>query len=180
MQFVAVSSGFDAGHMACKTGQAMFRKLLLAAVAVLVGFHVWLFASQAWAGELADFGLLIRWGISGGLIWALAELHRQGESVVWGRKAVAVWLLAASLHGPAVAERVGAADLRSVQDVAVTVVQISIAGVVLGALLLLAALAAVRRRPALRVARADTRPVVSALLLSGSSLLVAPRPPPLA
>jgi len=65
--------------------------------ALLVAFHVWLFGSQLWDGQLVDLALGVRWLIAAGLVAALANLRRRGLSVVWGRHAVALWVLAALL-----------------------------------------------------------------------------------
>jgi hypothetical protein len=83
---------------------AAIRLLIRALVATLALFHGWLFASQAAGGDLAEPGLALRWIVAGGLVTALSVLWRRGESLS-GRKAVAVWVLAALLHGPALADR---------------------------------------------------------------------------
>jgi len=70
--------------------------------AMLVAFHGWLFAAQVAAGRLEDPWLILRWTLAAGLVAALAALRRSGASV-WSRQGIAVWVLAALLHGPAVA-----------------------------------------------------------------------------
>ncbi|MFA5910967.1 MAG: hypothetical protein WC815_19495 [Vicinamibacterales bacterium] len=70
--------------------------------AVLVTFHGWLFATQAAAGRLDDPWLVFRWLLAVGLVSALMAIRRGGASV-WSRQGIAVWVLAALLHGPAVA-----------------------------------------------------------------------------
>ena len=98
------------GHFSSKlakmTSEVLIRRALLTAGALLALFHVWLFAGQAWNGHLADPALLLRWLFAGGLVAALVGLRRQGTSIFRGRKAVAIWVLAALLHGPAVARRI--------------------------------------------------------------------------
>lgn len=83
---------------------AGIRLLIRAVVATLALFHMGLFAGQIARGELGDPGLALRWVVAGGLATALAVLWRRGESLS-GRRAVAVWVLAALLHGPALADR---------------------------------------------------------------------------
>jgi hypothetical protein len=83
----------------------MIRRILLAAGGSLALFHVWLFAGQAWEGQLADPALILRWLFAAALVAALVGLRRQGASIFRGRNAVAIWLLAALLHGPAAAHR---------------------------------------------------------------------------
>jgi hypothetical protein len=159
---------------------AMLRKTLALAGVSLVLFHAWLFAGQAWGGELADLALVGRWAVAGGLLWALWRLGRQGASLFRGRKAVAIWLLAAMLHGPAVAERMDAPGIPALPEVAATLTQLVLGAAFGTALLLLVAIGAARRRPMRRfppiaAAEAAFRP-----LPPGSFLVVAPRPPPLA
>jgi hypothetical protein len=99
--------------------------LIRAAVAVLVLFHGWLFLSQVAGGELTDPGVALRWIVAGGLVTALSGLWRRGESLA-GRRAVAVWVLAALLHGPALAERqVPGENLASVPGAVVSVLLIA-------------------------------------------------------
>ncbi|MGE0866304.1 MAG: hypothetical protein AB7P34_20580 [Vicinamibacterales bacterium] len=69
---------------------------------VLAAFHGWLFAVQAAEGRLDDPWLVFRWTAAAALVVALAAIHRGGASV-WSRQGIAVWVLAALLHGPAVA-----------------------------------------------------------------------------
>ena len=155
----------------------MVRRVLSAAAALLAAFHVWLFADQIVTGELGDIAVLSRWLIGAGLTAALVNLHRRGLSLVRGRHAVAVWLLAALLHGPALARSVdGAAP--SIPEVVSTVVQTVTGIVTFGTLLLLLSLRSPRpQAPAWRRLAAFDGPVATARLLD-SVLQFAPRPPP--
>jgi hypothetical protein len=67
-----------------------------------VGFHGWLLASQLAAGRLAEPGLVLRWVVAAALVAGLAALYRSRLSI-WSQKGIAIWVLAALLHGPAVA-----------------------------------------------------------------------------
>ena len=155
----------------------MVRKVLTAAGALLAGFHVWLFIGQLGDGRLADASLLARWGVAAGLGVALWYLRRQNISLFWGRKAVAVWLLAAVLHGPALTDGLAAVDTSAAAEVASVMLQVT-AGAVWLTLLVFSALTLRRRTsvagPWLRLAPAPSR--LSRYRLSATPL--APRPPP--
>lgn len=157
----------------------MFRRSLTLAGAALVAFHVWLFAGQVWSGALADPGLIFRWLVAGGLIGGLILLKRQGESLVRSRKAVALWVLAALLHGPAVAHRLEAPGAPAVPEVIVTLTQ-TIAGVagLIGFAFLLAGLTARRRFAYVALGLLAVRVFVPALSPSVGRAF-SPRPPPL-
>ncbi len=146
--------------------------------AALAAFHVWLFAGQVWSGALTDPGLLFRWLVAAGLIGGLIILKRQGESLVWGRKAVALWVLAALLHGPALATRLDAPGAVPIPEIVVSLTQ-TVAGLIglVGLGLFLAGLGA-RRRPALvALGRPAVCVSLPALHLS-AGYRFSPRPPP--
>ncbi len=156
----------------------MVRKTLTLTGALLVAFHVWLFGSQMWEGQLLDLALVTRWAIAAALLAALFHLHRRGISVIRSRQAIAVWLLTATLHGPALARDL---DLTApaMPEVVATLAQTtaSLAGL---ATLLLFGLAFLRRgqRPALLSISRRDMPAVAGALSSASFLPFAPRPPP--
>lgn len=157
----------------------MIRTLLAFAGAALAGFHAWLFAAQVAAGRLEDPWLVFRWVAAGSLVAALVGVRRGGESI-WGRKGIAIWVLAALLHGPAIASDLQT-DFNSFalpETVATTVLQL-VASAALGAgLWLLAALFAARRRSsAVRYATAPISWTRGALVpILGRPF--SPRPPP--
>ncbi|MGE0461707.1 MAG: hypothetical protein AB7Q16_10095 [Vicinamibacterales bacterium] len=156
----------------------MFRRAVPTLGGLLVLFHAWLFGSQWWDGRLADPGLIFRWLIAAGLVAALTGLRRRGASMFWGRKAVALWLLAALLHGPAVAARADHPESPALPEAVTVLVQLTAVSTAFGlGLLLMAALA--------RRSRARTRPVwwlapscPSCALESRRAFRFAPRPPP--
>lgn len=158
----------------------MFRKAVVGASAILVLFHVWLLGGQVWAGQLADPGRLLRWVGAVGLFAAIVALRRQGGSIVFGRKALVIWLLAGLLHGPALSDRIDALGVPALPGVAATLTQIAVASAAaLGLALLVGWRAARRKSDALL--RTDlvvnARPTIHTL--SPHALLpVAPRPPP--
>lgn len=158
----------------------MVRKGLTLIGALLVAFHVWLFGSQVWEGQLVDLALAARWILAGGLIVALANLRRRGMSTVWSRPAVAVWLLAALLHGPAIARDLDVTT-PAMPEIVATLSQ-TVIGLTALTGVLLVGLAGLRRRAAqpLRRLALVTVPVCLGALPPGSFLHFAPRPPPLA
>ena len=131
----------------------MFRRALAGSSAALALFHVWLFSGQALAGELADPGLLVRWLAAFGIVGGLILLRRRGQSLR-GRKAVAIWLLAALLHGPAVANQIGTTGLPAVPDLAAVLVQLAVASAAAVILHLLV------RWPRAKAQRPSRRPAV--------------------
>ena len=146
----------------------------------LVGSHVWLLASQWQAGRLSEPGLLLRWAAAIGMALAIQSLYRSGVHA-FSRQSVVIWLLAALLHGPAVASRIGdVADLSPLPEAAITaVLQVAAAA---GALsLTLLALAGFIGRRRFTAPKAWT--VLSIVdtftsLSDGFSAVVSARPPP--
>src|SRR5215210_7229024 len=78
------------------------RAAISAGVAGLAIFHLYLLASQIADGEVADPGVALRWLIAVGVFGVFAALQRRGAAL-FGRRAMALWVLAALLHGPALA-----------------------------------------------------------------------------
>jgi hypothetical protein len=156
----------------------MFRRLAAAAGGLLVLFHLWLFGSQLLDGRLTELGPVVRWLMAIGLMAALAGLHLSGASLVRGRKAVSIWLLAALLHGPAMAGAAVDHSSPALAEVVTTLVQVVAASAALGVVLALLAVA---------VCRLFARSLVTARALGrrrlrpfepGRSLRSASRPPP--
>lgn len=147
--------------------------------AALVGFHAWLLASQWAAGRLSsDPALILRWAAALVLAAALIWLGREGTSLV-SRQAIIVWLLAALLHGPAVASH--AEDLQTLPEtVASLVIQTSaiagVLGVTLWALWLIAGL--FRRRDSIARWSFVRAIPASGFLHDGFSVVISARPPP--
>lgn len=110
----------------------MFRRVLRAAGALLLLFHVWLFGSHAWTGALVDTDRLLRWLAAAGLAALLIGLRRRGGSMLVGRRSVVIWLLAALLHGPAVVDRFSATDIPALPAVTLTLTQVGILSIATG------------------------------------------------
>lgn len=81
----------------------MVRTGVLIAGAVLAAFHAWLFGSQAVAGRLAEADVAGRWFIALGLLAGLWAMRQRGATPSTRRRSIALWVLAALLHGPALA-----------------------------------------------------------------------------
>ena len=160
----------------------MFARLIRLTVALAGGalavFHGWLFAAQAAAGRLDDPWLIFRWVAAIVLVGALIAVRRGGDSI-WGRKGVAIWVLAALLHGPAVAGKYDVADFALAESVATSVLRlVASAAFAIGVWILAGLLAA--RRKSLSV-RSPFQPAFSAagVLAAGGTPPFNPRPPPL-
>lgn len=155
----------------------MARRAFAVVAGLLIMFHVWLFGSQLWEGHLAEPGLVLRWVIAAGLVAALVVLWRSGASLIWGRQTVCIWLLAALLHGPAMADSSGQ-TAPALPETVTAVLQIAAGSVIAGlGLALLVALAGARiLRPSARYRRVLVRRCASSE--AERSLHLAPRPPP--
>jgi hypothetical protein len=157
----------------------MFRRTIAGAAGLLMLFHLWLLSSQWWDGKLFEPGLLLRWMIAAGLVGALIALRRTGAPILWGRKAVSVWLLAALLHGPTVAAGAGRFESLALPEAVTAVIEIAAAAVMLG--LGLALLAAFRTRLRTTFHARDHARLVRTVPRRDLHRIVfgAPRPPPL-
>ena len=160
----------------------MLSRLIRLTVALAGGalavFHGWIFAAQAAAGRLEDPWLIFRWTAAIALVGALITVRRDGHSI-WGRKSIAIWVLAAVLHGPAIAGKYEVSDFALPETVATSVLQLVASTAFVLGLWLLAGLLATRRAP-LR-GRYSVLPAFSAagFLAAGGTPLFSPRPPPL-
>lgn len=156
----------------------VFRRSVLGVGALLGGFHLWLLGNQAWTGQLSEPDVVLRWVAAVALVGGLAALKRRGDSLL-GRKAVAMWVLAALLHGPALANDLATFSTPSLPETVATVVGQFVASVSALALALLAVFA-VRpwRLSAHRAAFAAAVSFPVRLLDAGSGLGFLPRPPP--
>jgi hypothetical protein len=156
----------------------MVRKTLTLTGASLLAFHIWLFADQVWQGQFVDLALVSRWIIAGALVAALVILQRRGVSIIRGRQAIAVWLLAGLLHGPALTREIDV-TAPAMPEVVTTLAQLTTGLTLLGVVLLIG-VAGLRRRDIspLRALAALETPALFGALPQGSYLSFAPRPPP--
>ena len=158
----------------------MIRRTLSILSAALVAFHVWVLGDQIWRGAIADPALLLRWLFAAGLVGAVVVLRRRGISLLWGRRAVAVWSLAVLLHGPAVLDRSGAIDGDVLPEVAAVLTQLTGAVAIgFGLALLLALLRRGVRATGSARRIAAGRGIFEPAHFDGC-IVQSPRPPPLA
>ena len=147
--------------------------------ALLVAFHGWLFATQVATGRLDDPWLVFRWLLAAALVAALVAIGRGGASV-WSRQGIAVWVLAALLHGPAVAtdfsDSINALALP--ETVATAVLQLASASALTITLWMLAGVLARRDRHARLYAGLVAAPSLAGIFGEGFSPRYSSRPPP--
>jgi hypothetical protein len=147
--------------------------------AMLVAFHGWLLASQFADGRLVDPWVVFRWILAVALVAGLVAIRRQGASI-FGRKSVAIWILAAMLHGPAIAADFGGAiDSPALPEVVATIALqlVKIVALSIGLWILAGLLAIHNRRPRLRPQFASVFPGNGFPAAGFAPSLVA-RPPP--
>lgn len=151
----------------------------VAVVTALVAFHGWLLAAQITDGRIADPWLVVRWFAAVALVAALVAVRRGGASI-WGRQGITIWVLAAVLHGPAVASHAGNAfDSLALPEVVVTsVLQVVASAVLAAGLWLLAGLLAHRSRLLRRIGDFHLAFSAAGILADGFSPPFSARPPP--
>jgi hypothetical protein len=155
----------------------LIRSTLALAGGALAVFHGWLFAAQAAAGRLEDPWLIFRWLAAFALVGALVVVRRRGDSFR-GRKSVAIWVMAAVLHGPAVAGKYEVGDFVLPEGVTTSVLQLVASAACALGVWLLAGLLAARRASALP--RYSYLPAFAfgGALAARSTPPFSPRPPP--
>lgn len=160
----------------------MFPRLIRRTLGLLGGalaaFHGWLFVAQAAAGRLEDPWLIFRWIAAASLIAALARVRRSGEPV-YGRKSIAIWVLAALLHGPAVAGNTDISLVALPETVATSVLQLLASAAFAAGVWKLASLLRSRHRVAIRFATFIPAFAAAAQLRPAITPQFSPRPPPL-
>jgi hypothetical protein len=142
--------------------------------AALLASHGWLLAAQWQSGRLADPGVLLRWAAAIIVAAALTWVYRSGATLL-SRKSVVIWLLAALLHAPAVASRIGA-DLTALPEAAAQ----TAAAAVAAATVMVFAAAVLQRRPIPAPATWSFVAALggTALPADGFFVVVSARPPP--
>jgi hypothetical protein len=119
----------------------MLRRGAVATGALLGAFHLWLLGSQLWRGQLAEPEVVVRWLLAAALLAGWIAWRRRSQRRLDGRRAVVVWLLAALLHGPALADDLDGFATPSLPAAAATLTQSALSLSALGlALLALAVL----------------------------------------
>ena len=156
----------------------LINRTLALAGGALALFHGWLFMSQAVAGRLDDPWVIFRWLAAVALIAALVAVHRRGH-LLWGRKSTAIWLLAAMLHGPAIADNESFKPFALPEAAVASILQLaSAAGAAIG-LWMLGRLLAARRASARTSYTLVPVVAVPRRFSAGHATRFSPRPPPL-
>jgi len=158
----------------------VFRWMTRALAALLLGSHAWLLATQWQAGRLTEPALLLRWAAAIAIAVSLRAMYRSGVSP-FSRKSMVIWLLAALLHGPAIASRTGAGvELNALPEAAMTLAlqTAAVAGTLTLTVLLVAAVIYRRALAAPRAWAFIADLGVLTPLADGFSAVVSARPPP--
>jgi hypothetical protein len=145
--------------------------------AVLVAFHGWLFATQVASGRLEDPWLVFRWMVAAGLVAGLVAIRRGGASM-WSRQGTAIWVLAALLHGPAVATDFSLESLALPETAATAVLQMASTTLLAVSLWMLAGLLARRDRHARLYSGRVAASSLAGIFDDGYSPQYFSRPPP--
>ena len=147
--------------------------------ATLFAFHGCLFAAQAAQGRLEDPWLALRWLIAAAVVAVLAAIRHAGGSI-WNRQGLAVWVVAALLHGPAVTTDFGnSINLAPPETVATAFLESLVAVSALAVTVwMLAGLIGLRDRHARLYVSAVTPRRVGVTLGDGFSPAYSSRPPP--
>ena len=156
----------------------LIRLTVALAGGVLAVFHGWVFAAQAAAGRFEDPWLIFRWAAAIALVGALIAVRRGGASI-WRRKGVAIWVLAALLHGPALAGKYEVSDFALPESVASSSLQLASSAAFVVCVWVIAGLL-LRRRTARPTWYSDLPSFSAAgFLAARAALQFSPRPPPL-
>jgi hypothetical protein len=67
-------------------------------VSALASFHVWLLVTQFGTGTISDPDVAFRWVAGALILTGFALLRRLGIPLLWGRRAVVLWLFVVLLH----------------------------------------------------------------------------------
>ncbi len=157
----------------------MIRRSALGLGALLGAFHVWLLGQQAWSGQLAEPDLILRWLAALALAGGLVALKRRGTPL-FGRQAVAMWVLAALLHGPALANHDDGFATPALPEAVATVAQAAAALSAVGLALLAFFALTCWPVPAVQSAWLAARPLAVSPFAARRMPGFLPRPPPLA
>lgn len=141
-------------------------------------FHGWLFVAQASAGRLEDPWLIVRWLAAALLVAALVSIRRSG-TLLRRRSSIAIWVLAALLHGPAVVGKTDSSILALPETVATTVLQLMSSAALVVGLWKLASLLRARHRVGVRFSTFVPAFSAASPLAAGLTPQSSPRPPPL-
>jgi hypothetical protein len=149
------------------------------AFALLVLFHVWLLWTHLIVGKAFEPRTALRWLVAVGVLAGFRALSRRGLPLLFGRRAIVLWLLVILIHCHAVwTGDVVTADL-ALPETIHALSQLTGSITVLGAVI--AVLLAAHAAAVLSLSRTTAAPaIVAGLPSDGVTFRFAPRPPPLA
>lgn len=148
-------------------------------LAVLAGFHVWLLGLHLVTGEAFEPTTAVRWLLALAVLAGFRALSRRGLPLLFGRRAVGLWLLVVVIHASAAADGGSTAFSPAIPESVTALAQLSAVTAALG-VLMAAALAAGTGRGSPRRFGRPAPSLVAGLPARGFVLLFSPRPPPLA
>jgi hypothetical protein len=149
-------------------------------LAALIAFHAWLLGAHLVGGQAFEPATAVRWMLAVLVLAGFRALGRRGLPLLFGRRAVVLWMLVVVIHCSAAWDGAAAAALdRAIPESVTALAQVSVTTLLLGAVLAIAI--ATVRKP-----RKGGRPAASAAAIvaghpsSGFVFCFPPRPPPLA
>jgi len=149
------------------------------AFGLLVAFHVWLLWTHLVVGQAFEPQTAVRWLVAVGVLAGFRALSRRGHPLVFGRRAVALWLLVIVIHchagwtGDVVTADLGVPE--TLHALSLITGSISVLGALAVVLLVTQAPAAFDARLAVPASAS-----IAGLPSDGFTYRFAPRPPPLA
>jgi hypothetical protein len=147
-------------------------------LALLVGFHLWLFGLHLVNGQAFEPATAVRWGLAVLVLAGFRALRGRGLPLFIGRRAVGLWLLVFVIHASAAWDGGGIALGAAMPESVTALAQLSATAVVLGALAATAAALTARLGAAAAVGILGPS-LICGLPSTGFVFRFSPRPPPL-
>lgn len=174
-----VTSPRRTGTRAENLALAVLRTAGCMAVAALVAFHAWLLWSHVVQGRALEPQTAVRWLAAALVLAAFRSLSRHGLPLLWGRRAIVLWLLVILIHCHATWTGDVAGFQIGIPETIHALAQLAEPAVVLGLILFSLLTAAAAWSPGRRVEH--VRPArIAGLPSSGYLFARSPRPPPAA
>jgi len=178
MPFAPAASRPATRHVDVVTAAA--RALGQLGFAALVVFHVWLLGTHLIDGRAFEPATAVRWGVAVLVLAGFRALGRRGFPLLFGRRAIGLWLLVVIIHCSAAWDGgVVAALDRAIPESVTALAQVSAAALAFG-MALAAAFAAAARLSGANRPGCPIPVLIAGLPSTGFVFRFAPRPPPLA
>jgi hypothetical protein len=133
---------------------------------------------HAWDGRLFELATSLHWLAGAFLLTGILALRRVGVPLLWGRKAIVLWLLVLLLHAHAALSTVPQPAQAPVAGLTLVTLGEAIGGVFAALTLLVLVSFARGASPRLRSRRVDQPLVRRPAAASGFLIVFSPRPPP--